>query len=123
MFTSRIKDLQDLQTQIEGLKTTIESERVKEFKALPAKYGFSSLPDFIKAVKTAASTSGRKKRTNSAPKPAKGKRVKITPEIKEKVKAAIEAGQTGSQVAKSVGISLPSVQNIKKELGLVKTRS
>ena len=31
-------------------------------------------------------------------------------------------GKTGGEIAKAIGISLPSVQNIKKELGLVKKR-
>ena len=31
--------------------------------------------------------------------------------------------KTGSQIAKSLSISLPSVQNIKKALGLVKARA
>ena len=31
-------------------------------------------------------------------------------------------GKTGGEIAKSLGISLPSVQNIKKALGLVKKR-
>ena len=50
------------------------------------------------------------------------KRAKITPETKQKVKALVAAGKTGRQVAGRLGISLPSVQNIKRELGLVKRR-
>lgn len=66
-----------------------------------------------KTAKTAKTTkSGKKRRT----------RAKITPEVKARVKAGVEAGKTGSAIAKEVGISLPSVQNIKKELGLVKAR-
>jgi transposase len=38
------------------------------------------------------------------------------------VKKLVQDGKTGSEVAKLVGISLPSVQNIKKALGLVKER-
>jgi DNA-binding CsgD family transcriptional regulator len=38
------------------------------------------------------------------------------------VKKLVGAGKTGSEIAKSLGISLPSVQNIKKALGLVKSR-
>jgi len=38
------------------------------------------------------------------------------------VKKLVEAGKTGAQIAKEVRISLPSVQNIKKALGLVKAR-
>ena len=50
-------------------------------------------------------------------------RAKITDEIRAQVKTALEAGQKTGAVAKAVGISLPSVQNIKKQLGLVKSRA
>jgi hypothetical protein len=50
------------------------------------------------------------------------KRTKITPELKEQVKALVASGLSGSKIAKQFGISLPSVQNIKKEFGLVKAR-
>lgn len=122
MLSTKISEYQNLQSQIQGLEATIETERTKELKALPAKYGFDSLTDFIKALKAASSTPARKRRAKSSPKGAKGKRVKITPEIKEKVKSAIEAGQTGSKIAGDLGISLASVQNVKKEFGLVKAR-
>jgi len=49
-------------------------------------------------------------------------RAKITSETKDKVKALVKEGKTGAAIAKEVGISVPSVQNIKKELGLVKKR-
>jgi transposase len=38
------------------------------------------------------------------------------------VKKLVAAGKTGSQIAKAVGVSLPSVQNIKSALGMVKSR-
>jgi len=38
------------------------------------------------------------------------------------VKKMTEAGKTGSNIAAALKISLPSVQNIKKALGLVKAR-
>ena len=70
---------------------------------------------------------GRGKAKAGAARKAKGgkgrrKRAKITPELKAQVKAAVEAGKTGGAIAKELGISLPSVQNIKKEFGLVKKR-
>ena len=34
----------------------------------------------------------------------------------------VSDGKTGAEIAKAAGISLPSVQNIKKALGLVKKR-
>jgi DNA-binding CsgD family transcriptional regulator len=34
----------------------------------------------------------------------------------------VAAKKTGQEIARALGISLPSVQNIKKALGLVKSR-
>jgi len=130
MVTEKIKQLQALQAKADELQKTIEAERMQELAALPAKYGFDSLPAFIKALKGAASTKGKGKgkRTKAKTKKAAAKptgkrtRAKITDETKAKVKAMVEAGAKGSAIAKDLGISLPSVQNIKKELGLVKPR-
>jgi DNA invertase Pin-like site-specific DNA recombinase len=50
------------------------------------------------------------------------KRAKITPEVIAKVKALVAKNKTGNEIAKEVGISLPSVGNIKKKLGLVRAK-
>jgi len=42
--------------------------------------------------------------------------------MKQELKALVGQGKTGAVIAKTLGISLPSVQNIKKELGLVQAR-
>jgi hypothetical protein len=42
--------------------------------------------------------------------------------MKLRVKELTEAGKTGPEIAAAVGISMPSVQNIKKAFGLVKAR-
>jgi len=94
---------------------------------LPFDFGYADLKSFIKALKRAAGAKPAKAaKAVKAPKAAKakrGKRARITPEMKEAVKAAVVAGKTGSAIAKEFGISLPSVQNIKKEFGLVKPRA
>ena len=99
---------------------------------LPSDFGYADLKSFIKALKRAAGAKparGRKAKAAKAPKAVKakkgkrGKRARITPEIKEAVKAAVAAGKTGAALADELGISLPSVQNIKKEFGLVKPRA
>lgn len=46
----------------------------------------------------------------------------FTPETKAKVKAMVGQEKTGAEIAAALNISLPSVQNIKKELGLVQKR-
>jgi hypothetical protein len=122
MVTDKIKELKATQAKMAELEKTIASQLSKELAALPAKYGFGSVEAFIQAVK--ASTGGRRGKAAGAKK-AGGKRRKravITAETKAQVKSLTQAGKTGAEIAKAAGISLPSVQNIKKELGLVKAR-
>lgn len=132
MVTEKIKKLQVLQAQTAELAASIELERTAELAELPVRYGFGSLNEFIRALKSAAtSAKGKRGRKAKAPKAAKapaakkGKRTrtKLTPELKAQVKAAVEAGTSGAEIAKTFGISVPSVQNIKKEFGMVKTRA
>lgn len=50
------------------------------------------------------------------------KRARITDEHRDEVKKLLAAGQTGAEIAAAVALSLPSIQAIKKFLGLVKAR-
>jgi hypothetical protein len=58
-----------------------------------------------------------------AKKAKRRRRAVITDETRSSVKKLVGSGKTGTQIAKALGISLPSVQNIKKALGLVKARA
>lgn len=138
MVTNKIKELRALQAKAATLQAAIDAERNAELASLPSKYGFDTTAAFIQAVRNAdgAKTTGKGKGKSKATKKvaaksttakasvvvAKRKRAKITPAIKAKVKSAVKAGTSGAMIAKSLGISLPSVHNIKKELGLVKAR-
>ena len=127
MVTKQIKELEVTKAKIVALEKSIAKRLRKELASLHDKYGFSSLQEFIRALK--GSTGGAPRKTASKAKPAKSsgkkraKRSVITDETRAAVKKQVEAGKTGSQIAKSLGISLPSVQNIKKALGLVKARA
>lgn len=119
----------DIEKEIEAAKAKVaelESLRANQDKlaGLPAQYGFSDLKSFIKALKRAAGGAKAPKAVKAvkAKKGQKGKRARITPEVKAQVKELVAGGKTGAEIAKSLGISLPSVQNIKKEFGLVKKR-
>jgi hypothetical protein len=119
MFTNKLKELESAKAKLAALEKTLAAELDKELAALPAKYGFASTADFISAVKVAG-----KGRTGGAAKAGKGRRRRavITDDTRARVKAMVAAGKTGEAIADAVGISLPSVQNIKKALGLVKAR-
>ena len=137
MVTDKLKELEAARAKLASLEQSIAGELNKELAALPAKYGFASTADFMDAVRAAtgggdgrrgrrpgrpagsgakpapaAKTRGRKKRTRAV----------ITDETRAQVKKMVDGGKTGAEIAESLGISLPSVQNIKKALGLVKSR-
>lgn len=124
MVTEKIKALAQTKAKVAELEKSIAAELNRELAALPGKYGFDSLPAFFDAVR--AASRGKVRGTAKAAKPASAgkrrKRAVITAETKTKVKQLVEGGKTGAEIAKTIGISLPSVQNIKKELGLVKAR-
>jgi len=124
MVTDAIKELQAAKAKVAALEQSLAKEQKQKLAKLPSEYGFDSVAAFIEAVKTAAGGAKRgPKAAKVAGKPGKrGKRARLTPELKDKVKAAVNAGKTGAAIAKEFGISVPSVQNIKKEFGLVKKR-
>jgi hypothetical protein len=125
MVTDKIKQLKATQDRLAALEREIASDLARELSGLPAKYGFDSVDAFIKAVKSSGRGGGGGRRRGRPPSKGTGKRRRravITAETKSQVKSLAQAGKTGAEIAKAVGISLPSVQNIKKELGLVKAR-
>ncbi len=125
MVTKQIKELEITKAKIQALENTIAKRLSKELSALHLKYGFENQAEFIRALKDSGEArSGRK--ASKAPKASGAKRRKrsvITEETRANVKKLVDGGKTGAQIAKALGISLPSVQNIKKALGLVKARS
>lgn len=129
MLTDKLKALAQTKAKLAELENSVAAELNRELAALPGKYGFGSADEFINAVKAATGSRRGRKPAKAAPAAAGGggggkrrKRAVITSETKAKVKSLVDAGKTGGEIAKAVGISLPSVQNIKKELGLVKAR-
>lgn len=122
MVTNKLQKLREYQRQMAKLEKELARYNHK-LLALPAKHGFKSMAAFIDALRAASGVGGGKAPKAAAAKSSGRKpRAKITPETKQKVKAMVGDGKTGGQIAKALNISLPSVQNIKKELGLVKKR-
>lgn len=124
MATNRFKELVAARAKLAALEAQITAGLNKELVGLPAKYGFADADAFLEAFAAANGTRGKRRgptaKAAGAAKPARRKRMTITDEIREQVKKLVEAGKTGAEISKEVGVSLPSVQNIKKALGLVK---
>jgi hypothetical protein len=121
MVTEKIKELNATKAKVADLEKAIAAELSRELGGLPTKYGFDSVKSFIKAVKAA---SGGRSKGKVAKKAGvkKRKRAVITDAIVDEVKRMLAEKISGSKIASAVGISLPSVQNIKTKLGLVKAR-
>ena len=126
--TDRIKELEKTRADVANLEQAIAAELNQELAALPAQFGFASAAEFVAAVMQASGRRpgrkpGKAKAAVEAEAPSMTKRrtrAIITDETRAQVKALVAAGKSGGEIAKEVGISLPSVQNIKKALGLVK---
>jgi transposase len=126
MVTKQIKELEATKAKIVALEKSIAKRLRRELASLHRTYGYGTLDEFVKALKTASGAMRKVRRGRPAKAAAKVKRRKravITDETRTSVKKLVESGKTGSQIARTLGISLPSVQNIKKALGLVKARA
>jgi len=126
MVTKQIKELEVTKAKILVLERSIAKRLQKELSTLHEKYGFPTIREFIAALKYASHGGGSGRGTRGKVAKAAQKRRRravITEETRASVKKLAEAGKTGAQIAKTLKISLPSVQNIKKALGLVKART
>lgn len=134
--------LEKKRAELEKLQQEIEQAREKELTALPKQVGLETVDELIKALAPYASPRMKGLLAGNAPatRPpraardssagsasaaeANGKRTRttITDEMRQQVIALAKDGKTGAEIAESVGISLPSVANIKKAAGLTKKR-
>lgn len=124
MLVNNIKELEIAKAKVAELESSIIAERKQALISLPAQMGYSDVEELIAALRDV--NRGKKTGRDVKKSPVKGipsRRAKITEEVRAEVKKHIEAGMSGAEIAATVGISLPSVQNIKKQLGLVKARS
>jgi hypothetical protein len=129
MVTDKMKELEAARAKLAVLEKSVADELSKELAGLPAKFGFDSPGAFIRALQVATGGARKPRRKGAGKKSAasgvNGKRrtrAVITDDTREQVKKLVDAGKTGSEIAGTLKISLPSVHNIKKALGLVKGR-
>ena len=70
MITNKLKELAATRAKVLELEKSIAAQLNKELAALPARYGYASVADFIKAVRAAGGKGGR--RTGQKAKAAAG---------------------------------------------------
>jgi DNA-binding NarL/FixJ family response regulator len=131
------------QAELASLEEELRSAQAAQFTGLPAQLGLESIDAVIKALAPHASPrlkgalakafGGKlpapvavEAPVESKPAPAaKGerrKRTTVTPELKDAIVQALQAGKTANVVAEECGVSPATVNNIKRAAGLTKKR-
>lgn len=119
MVSDKLKQLAAARAQVADLEKAVAAE----LATLPARFGFSDVKSFLRAVRSASGGKGRRAARTATKQTARRKRAIVTDDTRALVKKLANEGKTGSEIAKEAGVSLPTVQNIKKALGLAKKRS
>lgn len=93
----------------------------EELAQLPDRYGFLHVEDFLAAVRISHAEWARDR---GLPSPARSRkpRAKITHSIREQVRELVRNGRTAAEIARLLDISLPTVSNLKRDLGLTRPR-
>jgi hypothetical protein len=135
------------QAEVASLEQELRAAQTAQFTELPAKLGLDSIDAVIKALAPHASprlkgalakafggklpvsavaieTPVDSKPAAAAPVPARErrKRATVTPELKDAIVLALQAGKTATAVAEECGVSPATVNNIKRAAGLTKKR-
>lgn len=108
--------------KLDHARVQLEKQSRDILLSLPQIAGLSTVAELIEALTPLVDSRRPARKGRPAKGQKRGKRAKITDEMKDQVKKLAGEGKTGAEIAKAVGISLPSVQNIKKAAGLVKAR-
>ena len=119
MIATKLKEIEAAKIRLAALEQSAAADMATELAQLPERLGFDSAKAFIKAVKAATSGGARQP---TRPGGKRRTRATITDAMRAEVKKLAEDGNTGDFIAAKVGISLPSVQNIKKAFGLVRKK-
>lgn len=109
-----LQEIERKKQEIAELEKQAAEQRKQKLLSLHEQVGLNSVHELIEALQEVAGvkSSGSKSK----------RRGRITPQLREEIGQALRDGASGSQVAQQFGISTASVQNIKKDLGLVKQR-
>lgn len=128
--------LATLDEQRNKLSVEIETEKQATLQALPAALGFSDSADFIRTLATVHHVRGfspverrNTRRTQASNSTGRKPRTTITPDMKKSIISDFQSpgfrnGRiTKEDIMKKYDISAPTAQNLKKEAGMVNTRS
>jgi len=133
-YASEVQALAALKIELERLEAQQRAKEEERLKNLAGEFGVDSVDALIQRLAAYASRAMRNRIEGTvakaapvrAPAPvrkARGTRTRVTPELREQIVAAINAGTTSAGVAAQFGVSVPTVHNVKKAAGLTKARA
>ena len=134
-YASEVQALAALKIELERLEAQQRAKEEERLKNLAGEFGVDSVDALILRLAGYASRAMRNRiegtvATKAAPvrapasvRKARGTRTRVTPELREQIVAAINAGTTSAGVAAQFGVSVPTVHNVKKAAGLTKARA
>ncbi|TVR52340.1 MAG: hypothetical protein EA425_05155 [Puniceicoccaceae bacterium] len=148
MLTEKLTELEKARKAVEQLEKSIEKDRSAQLASLHTDMGYETRGELIEALtslggvtrrgrrpgrkaakkaarkvaKKAAGKAAKKTAAKKAARKGKGKRARLTAEDKQKIGDHLKEGRKSTQLAREFGVSLATVQNIKRALGLTKPR-
>lgn len=118
--------IQKMREEIAALEKQAAKEAKEKLLALPAAVGLKNVTELVKALLPYAKglklSGGAEASAKAARAVKKGKRAKITEEIKKAILEDLKGGATAAAAADKHGVSVASVNLIKSAAGLVKKR-
>ncbi len=109
----------ELRAQLAAEENKVTTAKLERLKTLHTTVGMENPMELIKSLKAIEAGLNPFEVTNGGGRT----RATITDETRAKVKDMVGRKMTGEQISAQLGISVPSVQNIKKGLGLINART
>jgi hypothetical protein len=126
MLNKKLKEISLYKAKIAALEKSILAERQSKLKKLQSDLGYGSTADLIEALRSinGAAPSASRGKASAAPAGGPGrkrrKRAKVTDEMRQGMVTALRGGGKAADVAKQFGVSIPTVQNVKRAAGLTR---
>ena len=107
-ITNQLQELDAAKAKVVELENRITEGRRQALAALPEQFGFHSMKELIAALRSIAVPRSRHSR--------------VTSEVRDTIKKMFKDGMKSKEISNQTGLSRPTIQIIKKQLGLVKER-
>lgn len=120
MATKKLEKIREYTKTLSQFESEVGAT-VQKLRELPTRMGFDSMDELIEALQLTRAPGALARPVDSQTQ--KRVRAVITPSIRGKVDKLWRSGKTAAEIAKTLRVSVPTVFNIRKRLGLVRDRA